>query len=256
MIKKLSVLQPYSDRYTAMEFQPLVITATLKQALIMYDPVYLDNLLARAVIEHARVNTFEMEKSLSYELPVPLKRLWTSEDGFPLWAASVFMPIGKVVRDTVYLHKRLGRFEFSDKQPKSNVGRWMDRRVPKPAMQSESKQWRAVCVGNADEIMQLLPLIRLMGKHRNVGYGEIAEWDVSAWDGDDIQTIVQNEKLVHAIPQGAESFLGLQFDDPASLVGWTCPQWKPDIFSLGWRVGSSARLPTQREPNCATSRLA
>lgn len=249
MITKLPALQPYSDRYAAMEFQPLVITATLKQSLIMYDPVYLDNLLARAVIESARVNTFEMDKSLSYELPVPLKRLWTSANGFPLWAASVFMPVGKIIRDTFYMHKRLGRFEFSEKQPKSNVGRWMDRRVPKPAVQSETKQWQAFCVGNADEIMSLLPLIRLLGKHRNIGHGEIAEWDVSVWDGDEIQTIAQDRKLIHAVPQGAEIDLGLQFDDPASLIGWTCPQWKPDIFSLGWRVGTSTRLPTQREPD-------
>ena len=239
MITKLSALQPYSDRYAAMEFQPLVITAMLKQSLIMYDPVYLDNLLARAVIEQAQVNTFEMDKSQSYELLVPLKRLWLSVDGFPLWAASVFMPIGKTFRDTFYIHKRLGRFEFSEKQPKSNVGRWMDRRVPKPAIRSETKQWRAFCIGNADEIMSLLPLIRLMGKHRNIGHGEIAEWDVSAWDGSDIQTITQDKKLIHAVPQGAEIELGLMFDDLASLVGWTCPQWKPDLFSLGWRVGST-----------------
>lgn len=238
MITKLSALQPYSDRYAAMEFQPLVITATLRQSLIIYDAPYLDNLLARAVIELARVNTFEMDKSLSYELPIPLKRLWTSPDGFPLWASSVFLPVGKVHADTVYLHKRLGRFEFSEKQPKSNVGRWMDRRIPKQAYQSESNQWQAFCIGNADAIMELLPMIRLLGKHRNVGYGEIAEWDISAWDGDELQTVFQNGKIIHAIPQGAE--IGLSFDDPASLVGWTPPQWKPDIFSLGWRVGSIA----------------
>jgi hypothetical protein len=234
MITKIPELKIFSDRYETMNFEPLLISVKLKSAIALYDPLYLDNLLARCVLEQGLKHTV-LERAY-YDLPVPLKHLWISPEGFPLWAASVLFADGEEVKDTVYLHKRLERFEFSEKQPKSNVGRWMDRRVPMQTYVCHRLQ--AFCVGNANEISRLLPIIRFLGKRRNVGFGEIDNWDIQSWNGNDIDTMVYNNKLIHAIPEQAKDVLGLKIDDSCYLVGWTPPQWKPELFSMGWRVGT------------------
>lgn len=240
-------LKSYGERYAGASFEPLRVSVILRQAMILYDPLYLDNLLARAVLETACGHAILDNTPEPYEFPLPLKRLWTAENGCPLWASSVFLPEGKMITDVVYLHKRLGRLEFSERQPKSNVGRWMDRRIPYQTHQTETKRWYALCIGNAQEITELLPLVRFLGKRRNVGFGEIAQWDVEAWDGGDLNTLVQDGRLVHALPQGAAEALDIRPEGPPSLVGWTPPQWKPTLFSPGWRLTTAA-------PDAATAR--
>jgi len=237
---QISELQSYSEHCTDLLFDSLCVIVTLKQAMILYDPLYLDNLLARAVLEMARGHPVLQNTPEPYEFPLPLKRLWTADNGCPLWAASVFLPDGEIITDTVYFHKRLGRLEFSERQPKSNVGRWMERRIPYQTRQTKTRRWYALCIGNQDEIARLLSLVRFLGKRRNVGFGEIAQWDIEAWDGGDLDTLVQERRLVHALPQEAARELGICPEGPLSLVGWTPPQWKPSLFSQGWRVGTAA----------------
>jgi hypothetical protein len=232
---KIPELQKYSDRYTTMQFEPLRVIVTLKQAAIFYDPQYLDGLLARSVLDAACGYAILENTPEPYEFPLPFKRLWTAENGCPLWAAGVFLPDGKTITDTVYLHKRLGRLEFSEKQPKSNVGRWMDRRIPYKTHQTETARWYAVCFGNADEIENLLTNIRFIGKRRDIGFGEVASWEVLPWNGCELDTLVQAGRLIHAIPC---DYPGISGVDAPALVGWTPPQWKPSLFSLGWRVGT------------------
>ena len=237
----LEKLKNYQDQFDALNLEPLIIEARLHQSVVIYDSIYLDNLLARAVINYAGINTFEMNQSQCYELPIPCQSLWRSPDGFPLWATSVFIPVGDVFKDTLYLHKRLDKFEFSEKQPKSNVGRWVSRRMPKPIFQSETKRWQAFCIGNAEYIRELLKEIHGLGKHRNIGFGEVSEWSVDSWDGDAIDTIIQDEKLTHALPEQAAHDLGFEISAPTSLVGWTPPQWSPILFRMGWPIGTQAK---------------
>lgn len=238
---RIEALQKYYDQFEDLDFEPIVIEAKLRQSIVFYDPLYLDNLLARAVINDSGVNTFALDPSQSYDLPVPCQCLWRSTDGFPLWAASTFMPVGGVFTDTVYLHKRLDKFELSQKQPKSNVGRWVSRRIPKPVFQSETKSWKAFCFGNAELIQKYLRGIQFLGKHRNIGYGEISEWSIESWNGNVIDTIIQDKKLIHAIPEQYTRSAGIKINAPTVLVGWTPPQWKPDLFRPGWPVGTVAR---------------
>lgn len=113
----------------------------------------------------------------------------------------------------------------------------MDRRNPNPVL--VCKEWRAFCIGNIDEISNLLPVIRFLGKHHNVGFGEIAEWEIDEWNGKAIDTIVQNNRLIHALPEQAAVELGIKIDSPTSLIGWTPPQWKPTLFRMGWLAGTN-----------------
>jgi hypothetical protein len=236
-------LRSYAERYAALPLEPLRVTVTLRQAMILYDPLYLDNLLARAILEMARGHAILDNTPEPYEFLLPLKCIWTAENGCPLWAASVFLPDGKTIADTVYLHKRLERLEFSERQPKSNVGRWMDRRIPYQTQQTETLRWYALCIGNAEEIAALLPLVRFLGKRRNVGFGEVAEWEIERWNGGDLDTLVQDGRLIHALPEEGAGSLGICPNGPTSLIGWTPPQWKPSLFSMGWMAGVTSKLP-------------
>ena len=236
---KIPGLQSAAERYIAIPFEPISITVMLKQAIIFYDPLYLDNLLARCVLESVQGDAILGNTPEPYWFPLPLKMLWCADNGCPLWAASVFLPEGKVITDMVYFHKRTERFEFSEKQPKSNVGRWMSRRIPYQTQQAETKRWAAYCIGNAEEIGKLLSNVRFLGKRRNVGFGEVDHFDIQPWDGKPIDTMVQDGKLVHAIPQ--ECSLVATRTAPV-LVGWTPPQWKPSLFSMGWPVGTEATV--------------
>ncbi len=231
----LPVLESLSKAYAVLSFEPLAVTAVLRQAMIFYDPLYLDNLLARCVLESGQGDAILENTPEPYHFPLPLEKLWTADNGCPLWAASVFTPDGEVITDTAYLHKRTGKFEFSEKQPKSTVGRWMDRRIPYQARQSTTARWTAYCVGNAEEIAALLHNVRFLGKRRNVGYGEVAHFDIQPWGGKPIDTLVRDGRLIHAVPADC----GLVSADSAPvLVGWTPPQWKPSLFSPGWPVGT------------------
>lgn len=232
---EIPALESLSKAYTDLSLKPLAITVSLRQAMIFYDLLYLDNLLARCVLESGQGDTILENTSEPYYFPLPLERLWTADNGCPLWAASVFVPDGEVITDTTYFHKRTGKFEFSDKQPKSTVGRWMDRRIPYQARQSTTARWTAYCVGNAREIADLLHSVRFLGKRRNVGYGEVAHFDIQPWDGKPIDALVRDGRLIHAVPADC----GLVSSDATPvLVGWTPPQWKPPLFSLGWSVGT------------------
>ena len=241
---EISELRPYKDRYAGMSFKPLEITAVLLPGspVVLYDPIYLDNLLARAVLEDAMSGLVTLEPTPEpYDIPIPVECAWRDDDGLPLWAASVFLPIGEAISDVSYTHKRLGRFEFSEKQPKTSMGRYMDRRTPIPS--KVCRVWRAFCIGDIDEIARLLRPIRFLGKRRNIGFGEVESWSVSdQWAGQAIDTIVQDGALVHAIPEDAARHLELSINGAPSLVGWTPPQWKPSLFRPGWRVGTAARI--------------
>jgi hypothetical protein len=233
----LDELQPYTERYSALETRPLTVTAHLRSGspLVAYDPVYLDGLLAWAVMHTATQGHGLARSDDPYWLPLPLRLLWASGDGLPLWGCSVFLPVGDAEPDTVYTHKRPPSADLIDaRKIKPGVGRWMDRRVPLPVRTCDA--WQARCVGNADAIRELLAGVAFLGKRRGIGFGEIAEWEIAEVEFvDAIDAIVINGKLAHAVPA----------DGPISgaaapaLVGWTPPQWLPAVFGMGWPVGTA-----------------
>jgi hypothetical protein len=247
----VAALAPYATRYASDDpayGRPLVVTAVLLpgSALVSYDPLNLDNLLARAVVDEALAGRGLplLAASDAYALPIPLRCLWRDEQGLPLWAATPFAPAGAVARDVHYWHKRLqsgawtagrgGRLSLA-----SAHGRWMERRVPQPALVAERFVARAV--GDPAEVARLLGRITHLGKKRGAGFGAVARWEVAESDAPFalVADTGDGPRLTRSLPAAAVRLLdgGLP-DGPPALVGWTPPQWAPWLFAPGWWPGT------------------
>jgi CRISPR type IV-associated protein Csf3 len=237
----LAELKPYDERYAQLKMQSLRIVARLMPGseIVAYDPVHLDNLLAKCVVNEATHGAGLPDSNEPYLLPVPLQRLWSDDQGLPLWASTVFIPVGISDRDIVYYHKRTitGRWTLSSSKRfniKSSAGRHMERRIPLPTVLA--LEWEAFCVGNPDEIARLLRNVRHLGKRRAIGFGEIAEWCIEPADN---WSISRSGLLLRPVPQQAARELKIHCLDAPQLIGWTPPQWKPNLFALGYPFGST-----------------
>lgn len=233
---RLPELDELTDHYAALSYEPLRVTAHLKQNshVVAYDHMYLDGILARMVVMLATGGRGVPDTPDAYWIPLPLATAaWI--DGLPLWRASVFLPEGEAERDTVYHHKRLIAARHSDNPNlKSNVGRWMERRIPVPTEVTASNRYTAYCDGHAETITRLLQSVSFLGKRRNVGFGEVDRWIVEPCKSTDV--FVRDGKLAHALPVAYEH--SYPIDSPPTLVGWTPPAWKPSLQRLGWPVGT------------------
>lgn len=238
-MKQVEGMDAYTDAYERLRHEPVIIRAHLAQGspIVAYDPIYLDNLLARCVVDqvtHGR----GLPGREDWWLPVPVKMLWAAGDGRPLWAASVFEPIGQAEGDTIYSHKRAPKSVYSEtKGIKNNTGRWMDRRTPLPAVVCVT--WEARCWGNIEEIQRLLAGISFLGKRRTNGFGEVQDWEVIPGDFPAQETILRDGTLCHAVPVEYAQAAGWEFGTSPMLVGWTPPQWKAELHSMGWPIGTA-----------------
>ncbi len=235
-------LEPYVDLYNGLEGEPLCITLELVPGsrIAGYDPVNLDNLLARAVVDEATGGHGLPATPEAYRLPVPLRCLWRSPEGLPLWAATPFFPVGDHVADVAYWHKRAQTGEFTCTKTgrfaiRSTQGRWMERRVPLPTTVCD--RWQAWCIGDAGEISRLLTSLTHVGKKRSTGFGEVRRWRIESAPSFDL---VRDGQLTRAMPAAALSELlpGYQIPEEPAPVGWTPPQWKPSLFAPGWWPGA------------------
>ncbi len=231
-------LVPYAERYAALEHVPLRVVCQLVPGgrLAGYDPLNLDNLLARLVVDEATAGLGLPTSAEPYRLPVPLACLWQEpRSGLPLWAATQFRPAAAHVKDVSYWHKRVqsglwtgtarGTFTIAPQH-----GRWMERRVPLPTIVSDV--WEAEAIGDPHEVARLLAGARFIGKRRTNGFGEVRRWTVEPLDE---FRLVGAGRLLRPLPAAAVKLLGEQMPEgePAP-VGWTPPQWKPDLFRPGW----------------------
>jgi len=240
-------LEPYLERYEHLQHEPLHITLELVPGsrIAGYDPVNLDNLLARTVVDEATHGLGLPSTPEAYRLPVPLCCLWRSSEGLPLWAATPFFPAADHVADVAYWHKRAQTGEFTRTKSgrfaiRSTQGRWMDRRVPLPTQVCD--RWEAWCIGNADEIARLLPPLTHIGKKRSMGFGEVRRWNIEPAASFDL---VRDGRLTRSMPAMAVSELlpGREFAEEPAPVGWTPPQWKPSLFLPGWWPGTLVEVP-------------
>jgi CRISPR type IV-associated protein Csf3 len=236
-------LMTYVERYESLQVQPLTVRLHLRPGarIAGYDPVNLDNLLARAVVNEATAGWGLPDEPGAYRLPVPLKCLWRSRAGLPLWAATQFTPVGMSVRDVAYWHKRAQTGAWTGTKSgqfaiKSTAGRWMERRVPLPTV--VALEWQAQCIGNPEEIARLLRHITHVGKRRSNGFGEIERWEVEEAPAFEL---VAGGALTRPLPAGALGLLpdGILPEGEPAPVGWTPPQWKPALFSPGWWAGNT-----------------
>ena len=219
--------------WPSLEMEQLRVTAVLRRGsqIVNYDPIHLDGLIARLMVERATHGDNVAPSADSYWLPLPLQMLWQSPEGLPLWAASVFAPIGVTATDTVYYHKRGIPATHSKQSIIFQVGRWMERRVPLPT--TLASMWRARCVGNLELIESLLTDVAHIGKKRAMGFGEVAEWQVHRTRFEDV-LIDDDGTLTRPVPVDARHYAS---DANARVMGWTPPAWKPDTWRMCYPIG-------------------
>jgi len=239
---ELAAFQPYHERYSALEMQPLTVRLMLKPGarLAGYDLLNLDNLLARCIVNEVTGGRGLEPTEEPYNLPVPLRCLWRDDRGLPLWATTPLMPRGAEARDMHYWHKRAQTGRFTRVKSgrfviRSTSGRWMERRVPLPVQIAD--HWEATCIGNAVEIGRLLDPLMHVGKRRAMGLGEIDHWEIEPAEA---FYLVDEDRLTRTFPALAIELLeGYMPTEAPSPIGWTPPQWKPSLFAPGWRVGAT-----------------
>ena len=240
---ELDVLRPYRERYEAIPVRPLRVYLELVDGgqLAGYDPINFDNLLARAVLEEATGGSLVPNTHDAYVLPVPLKCLWRSPEGLPLWAAIPFWTEGVPVNDVAYWHKRVqtGRWTGTKSGTfavRPTQGRWMERRVPLPT-KAGCNVWFADCIGNAEEIARLLRPFTHVSKRRSNGFGAVRRWRIV--EIEEFQLVrdgaLTRPMIAEALP---ELLPGVSFVEEPAPVGWTPPQWKPSLFRPGWWAGT------------------
>jgi hypothetical protein len=240
---QLDPIMDFTARYQTLTNTALQITLHLRPGsrLAGYDELLLDNLLARAVVDLATAGAGLPNTPDAYDIPLPLACLWRSAEGYPLWAATPFLPAGIQARDVAYCHKRAqtghwtrtasGRFNIAPTD-----GRWMERRVPLPTTVAQS--WHASCLSHADTIAELLSTLSFVGKRRASGFGEVERWEILPGQFN----LIADGSLTRSIPEAASILLsGHHPSEPPTPVGWTPPQWKPSLWCLGWRIGTSCR---------------
>lgn len=240
--------------------RPMNIRLRLKRgaALVSYDPVQLDNLLAFAVVQEATQGVGvgnPPEGYAGWNIRLPLGNVWRSEEGLPLWASTVFWPVPSegttAAGDVLYWHKRMpkGIWSAGNKGRLSlngSSGRWMERRTPVPVVLCDT--WEARCIGDVEEVRRLLTTyIAFVGKKRAVGLGEVEAWEVEplGWEEAGSQGIlgilVRDGVLQRPLPVRAAGGLGIDLADAPTLVGWTPPQWNPKLFGQGWQPGTKIK---------------
>lgn len=250
-------LRPYRERYGEVlrgGGQPLRVVCQLADNSPVggYDPVTLDGLLAWAVVAEATQGAMVPSDSRCYNEPLPLRCLWRSPEGLPLWAASCFFPLGDVAPGTLYLHKRVITGEWSRGNVKTGrltldtaKGRHMERRVPLPV--KVCPLWEARAWGDPEEVLRLLASVAFVGKRRSAGLGEVREWFVGPCPEmhEPEDTVFWDGALRRPFPVGAAAMLPAVTTEPPSLVGWTVPHWKPSLFGPGWTPLTPITAPEQ-----------
>lgn len=218
----LPELQPYWQIYTADHYQPtmqpLQIEVEVSSPLGGYHPLTLDGLLAWSVVNEA-LDGNQLDNSGSpYLLPVPLKLMWRSPVGMPLWAANWFEPVGANRQISAWWHKRAIKPEHAalrkgvSKASISEVmGRFKEKRIPMPAQIAST--WTTTCIGDANEIARLLQNIDAIGKKRNA---QVVRWTIRGID---------EFKFSRWVPAAYmhESSGVIPLD--MQLAAWTPPYW-------------------------------
>lgn len=206
-----------ADRYAAMPMQPLIVDALMVTPYV--PPVHLDGLLSQAVLTAHQCAPKFGDVCV---VPLPIKMLWVSPKGFPLWAVSDMLEVDESVICREYWHKRYPshRADFGEKlNAVTTAGRWKEYRVPLDGRRVNVL--RSIVLGNKDEIERLLEFVTHIGKKGAAGYGRVAQWQVSGFVADGVEDLILSSK---AVPIDCEQ-APKQTGKLSPSIAWTPPYW-------------------------------
>ena len=227
----LPELDAFTATFAQCHTEPLRIAFNLQpnSRVVRYDPIHLDGLLARAVVERATKGRLLADSEEGYWLPLPLKMLWQSGDGYPLWASTVLYPKADTIDDIYVRQKRNSEGNLHNKKKlKTRAGPWMPRRIPTPTQVCST--YEARCIGNLEIVRELLSGFTHIGKLRLARVNSVMVEPVGNF------SLWRDDELMRPVP--ALSGKVVIATERPSLVGWTPPHWKPSLFLPGYQAGT------------------
>lgn len=228
------------DHYEALPKEPLLVRGELFEPVIPAEPrdgggaLHLDSLLGTSVLNaHPKAPVFS--KGFPAVAPLPLELAWASPEGRPLWTCSELRAQGDALRAPFFWHKRYpedrAHLSKKGKLPNTRSGRWKEYRMPLSGV--VTPEFRATCIGNAEEVARLLSYITHVGKKTGYGFGRVS-WSVEVLDTD-IETIRGVSLRCRSVPvkylMETEGEARLT-PEACSRRSWTSPSW----FGPWWEL--------------------
>ena len=207
------------EKYDNVPMTSLKISAKLGKAYSpgVDDVVHFDGLLAFAVMKSLGEKVLILDKKAEVIFPVPMKIVWVSSNGLPLLASSDMKPERFFAKGVDYWHKRFASDAVQNhcKQPNTQLtkGAFKEYRIPIKTVFSDIVS--AFCVGNKEEIEQLLTEhVKFIGKKSSQGKGLVLKWTVSEFE------ISENDILSNRqVPIDFSKKTG------GSVRSWCAPHW-------------------------------
>ncbi len=168
-------LEAIGERYAALPAAPLRVTAYLASPVVTYHGLHLDGVLAYAVLEEATHGALVPQSGDYLLVPLPLRAVWRSPLGVPLWSSTDLLPDGAPPTGVQYWHRRALEPTMTTRNLLTTKGRHKERRTPMPALRPA--RLVADVDGNAEEIARLLATVTSIGKKR-VSAGRVLEWTI------------------------------------------------------------------------------
>ena len=229
------------DYYESLPKEPLLVRGELFEPAIPAEPrdgggaLHLDSLLGTCVLNsHPKAPVFS--NGFPAVVPLPLELAWVSADGKPLSVCSELRAQGDALRAPFYWHKRYpedrAHLSKKGKLPNTRAGRWKEYRVPLSGV--VAPEFRATCIGNAEEVARLLSYMTHVGKKVGYGFGRVL-WSVDVLDADS-ETIRGVSLRCRSVPvkylMETEGEIDLRENISYSRRSFCPPSWYSPWFDL------------------------
>lgn len=233
----LDELREYRERYAALPMRPLRIVCELAAPVAHYHNLHFDAILAFQVLAEATRGRGCPPTEDYYEVPLPLREVWRSEEGVPLYASTDLLSQSTHVQDVVYYHRRALEPTMTPKPLRTTQGRHKEKRTPLPTTVTSALSCDVL--GNMDEIGRLLENLTAIGKKHST-LGTVKRWLISPLET--FSFVDKDHCARRPLPvlalYGDNWIIGL---DHAKHVAFTAPYWHWQSKTMCYDTGQ--RLP-------------
>lgn len=205
--------------YAALNMRPLRIVAELADPVAYYHPVHFDGILSSAVVEDVTGGAGVPPSSDWYYIPLPLRVVWRTQDGVPLWASTDMEPVGQYENEIIYWHRRAPEPYMTWRNIITTSGRHKEKRTPLPCI--VANEMACHVIGNANEIARLLERVTAIGKKRH-SLGAVRRWLISPIDE---FSFVRDGVFLRPVPAGMFGGVDIDAMGTLRLEAFTPPYW-------------------------------
>lgn len=229
-------LASFAVQYDPAQYVPFRVEAVVRDRIAERDPIHLDAVLAWGLAWALFGPYYPF--TWPVVLPLPLAILWEDWQQRPLYAATVFRPVGPVTTDIEAIIRREAPQRWVAQT--SSSGRFMGRRAYIPM--TVGTRYVAEGIGDVSLVRELLAKVARLGKLRHKGPGELVCWRVTYDEPDVTFSLVRDGRLTRAVPVAAARALGLACAATTTRGGWTPSPayWHPATWAEIYPPGTPA----------------